>query len=88
MFSYPGTFNQWHGIATVEKRFDTFFKHRLYGRTKIFLPFIKYPEKIRSQDFLAEVNETIVRLPSDNILLLAEKQDAGDGLLQNFDWDY
>jgi len=41
----------------------------LSGRAKIFLRFIKfvikYPEKVRSQDFLAEVNETIVRLPSD-----------------------
>lgn len=56
-------------IATVEKRFATFFKRGLYGRAKIFLRFIKfvikYPEKVRSKEFLSQVNETIVRLPGD-----------------------
>jgi hypothetical protein len=56
-------------IATIEKRFATFFKRGQYGRAKIFLRFIKYvikhPEKVRSKEFLLQVNETIVRLPGD-----------------------
>lgn len=56
-------------IATFEKRFAEFFKRGLYQRSKIFLQFIKfvikYPERVRSREFLVEVNETIVRLPGD-----------------------